>query len=353
MTENVHPDFPQNPAPGFLLASQRTESTFEEIPVIDFTDARSSDASKRRALAELILHASVNVGFFYLKNHGMSEKRITGALEAGKAFFALDTSTKMELDIGKSSNFKGYTALLQENVNPAGLGDLHEGFDIGWEPELPSDEDAHTARRITDAAMSGANVWPSNFPGFKEAVLAYYHDAVRLGKLLFPLFALALGLQEDFFDDKITRPAAIMRLLHYPPQPRHVNVEGRQIGIGEHTDYECFTLLWQDPVGGLQVRNAAGKWIDAVHIPGTLVVNLGDQFARWTNDVFKSTPHRAINRSGEERYSIPVFFGTDYDVPLEPISTCVSPENPAKYEVITAGAYVKSRLDATYANHAN
>jgi len=288
-----------------------------------------------------------------VKNHRISEERITGALVAGKAFFALDTSTKMELDIGKTSNFKGYTALLHENVNPSGLGDLHEGFDIGWEPEFPSDDDAHNAEKITDEAMSGTNVWPSNVPGFKEAVLAYYHNAVRLGKLLFPLFALALELSEDFFDDKITRPAAIMRLLHYPPQPPNVDVEGRQIGIGVHTDYECFTLLWQDQVGGLQVKNAAGKWIDAVHIPGTLVVNLGDQFARWTNDVFQSTPHRAINRFGEQRYSIPVFFGTDYDVPLEPIPTCVSPESPAKYEVTTAGAYVKSRLEATYPSHIN
>ncbi|KAL0946837.1 hypothetical protein HGRIS_013005 [Hohenbuehelia grisea] len=78
--------------------------------------------------------------------------------------------------------------------------------------------------------------------------------------------------------------------------------------------------------------------------------SLGDQFARWTNDVFKSTMHRAINRSGRERYSIPLFFGTDYDVRLEPIPTCVSPDTPAKYEVVTAGEYVKSRLEATYAH---
>jgi len=140
-----------------------------------------------------------------------------------------------------------------------------------------------------------------------------------------------------------------MRLLHYPPQyPSNIDVDGRRIGIGAHTDYECFTLLWQDAVGGLQVQNTEGNWIEAVHIPGTLVVNLGDQFARWTNDVFKSTVHRAINVSGADRYSIPLFFGTDYDVRLEPIPTCISPDTPAKYEVVTAGEYVKSRLEATY-----
>ncbi|KAG5721468.1 putative iron/ascorbate oxidoreductase [Termitomyces sp. T112] len=337
---------------GPLLHGLCVDSTFEDIPVIDFTDGSSSDFAKRRALANLIRDASINVGFFYLANHGISEDNISGALEAGKRFFSLDTARKIELNIDKSTSFKGYTALLQENVNPTGLGDLHEGFDIGWEPLINSpsftDDDTHTVRKFTPGAMSGTNSWPKNLPGFREAVLTYYHDAIKLGKLLFPLFALALDLAEDFFDDKTTRPAAIMRLLHYPPQASKIDNEDRQIGIGEHTDYECFTLLWQDSVGGLQVKNAAGKWIDAVHIPGTIVVNLGDQFARWTNDVFKSTPHRAINRSGQERYSIPLFFGTNYDVLLDPIPTCISPDSPAKYEVITAGDYVKSRLEATY-----
>jgi len=100
----------------------------------------------------------------------------------------------------------------------------------------------------------------------------------------------------------------------------------------------------------LQVLNAKNEWISAPPIPGTLVINLGDQFARWTNDVFKSTVHRAINRSGVHRYSIPLFFGTDYDVKLEPIHSCISPDQPSKYEIITAGEYVKSRLEATW-NH--
>ncbi|RDX48840.1 Clavaminate synthase-like protein [Lentinus brumalis] len=303
---------------------------FEHIPVIDLKDVDSPDPEVRKALGGQVRDACINVGFLYVKNHGIPEVTIDIALAASKEFFSLPLEKKMELDITKSANFKGYNPILSSNNDPGNGGDLHEGFE-----------------RANDGAMAGANVWPADAPGFRESVLGYYHAAVNLGRKLFPLFALALDLPEDFFADKTKNAAAIMRVLHYPPQTGPV--DDRVIGIGAHTDFECFTVLWQEPdIQALQVLNKQKQWIDAPPIPGTLVVNLGDQFARWTNDVFKSTVHRAINRSGVRRYSIPLFFGTDYDVKLEPIPSCVSPDRPLKYEVVTAGDYVKERLKATY-----
>ncbi|KAI9436751.1 Clavaminate synthase-like protein [Lactarius indigo] len=322
-------DVPRRPV---LLAEMRTESTFEDIPVIDLKGATSTDPAVRREIADQIRDASINVGFFYVKGHGIPTSTVSGAHSAAQNFFALPESTKMKLDIHKSQNYKGYTALLGENTNPENSGDVHEGFDLGWED--PGTGAVRSSKE--DGSMAGENIWPDDtlLPGFRQAYL-------------FPLFALALDLPEDFFSDKITKPAAIMRLLYYPPQIGVV--DDRTIGIGAHTDYECFTILWQqDEISALQVLNAAGKWIHAVPIPGSLVVNLGDQLARWTNDVFKSTMHRAVNRSGVARYSIPLFFGTDYNVLLKAIPSCVSEDSPPKYEVVTAGEYVKSRLEATY-----
>jgi len=119
---------------------------------------------------------------------------------------------------------------------------------------------------------------------------------------------------------------------------------------GSTNSLQCFTILWQDDVSALQVENMEGKWIDAVPIPGTFVLNIGDQLARWTNDIFKSTLHRVINKSGRARYSMPLFYGVDYNVPLEPIPSCVNTKMQAKYEVVTAGEYVKRRLEETYAH---
>ncbi|OJT13003.1 hypothetical protein TRAPUB_10480 [Trametes pubescens] len=288
-----------------VQAAQDAESAeaFDQIPIIDLKDIDDANPETKKALGKAVRDACINVGFLYVRNHGIPEETIDKALSASKEFFSLPLDQKIELDIRKASNFKGYNAILTSNNDPLNRGDLHEGFEFGWE-EL--DPRAADDKRANDGAMAGANVWPSELPGFRESVLSYYHAAVDLGRKLFPLFALALDLPEDFFADK------------------------------------CFTILWQEPgIQALQVLNKQNQWIDAPPIPGTLVVNIADQFARWTNDVFKSTVHRAINRSGVRRYSIPLFFGTDYDVKLEVrfvfaeagFASLTSPVWPSRFQV--------------------
>lgn len=302
----------------------------------------TEDPDSKKALADKVRAACVNVGFFYVTNHGISETIIQEAVDRSKDFFSLPLEDKMMIENKKSPNFKGYSPLLSGNNDPDNDGDLQEGFEFGLEQIAQGQDDSSD-----EGVMAGANVWPSQLPEFRRAALQYYHAAVNLGKKLFPLFALALDLPENFFEDKTRHSAALMKMLHYPPQTGPV--DGRVLGIGAHTDWECFTILWQEPgIQALQVLNSNQEWIDAPPTPGTMVINLGDQLARWTNGVFKSTVHRAINRSGVRRYSIPLFFGTDYGVKLEPIPSCVSTERPMKYEVITAGEYVKAKLRATY-----
>ncbi|VDB90073.1 unnamed protein product [Peniophora sp. CBMAI 1063] len=279
-----------------------------------------------------------------VKNHGIPEDKITAALDAMKAYFALPLEEKMKLDNKTTPNFKGYNAVFSGQHDPLSQKDMHEGFEFGYEDLNGS---GHVPEK--DSAMAGANVWPESPAGFREALLDYYHAAVNLGRSMFPLFAQALELPEDFFEAKTRNSAALMRVLHYPPQTGPV--DDGSVGIGAHTDWQVFTILWQEPgIQALQVLNGDKKWIAAPPIPGTLVINLGDQLERWTNGVFKSTVHRAINRSGVRRYSIPLFFGVDYDVRLEPVASCVSEGRPPKYEVVTAGDYIKQRFEATYKN---
>lgn len=206
--------------------------------------------------------------------------------------------------------------------------DLSEAFNWAYDPA----EDPEAV----DKEGKSVSIWPSDLPGFREGLYAYHTKLLQLSRRLTRIFALALHLPEDYFDEYVKKPEAGMRILHYPAQERSAD---DQQGIGAHTDVECFTIVTQDSCGGLEVLSKGGSWIKASPIEGSFVVNIADCFMRQTNDFFVSTVHRVINRTGKERYSVPFFWGFDRTKLLEPVPTCVSSENPMKYPVVTGGEY--------------
>jgi isopenicillin N synthase-like dioxygenase len=313
---------------------------FHEIPVIDFGPMLGTDEAARQFVADALRKAATEIGFFYIKNHGVPEHIIEAMFHAGPAFFALPFEEKMRVHVKCSTNNSGYTPLLEENVNPKAKGDLHEAYDVA--AELPPDDPALASGK----GLYGVNIWPESLPEFRQAMLDYHFEVLKLGRRMFRAFALALGQAEDFFDPMITKPTCAQRIIYYPSQDGPVDED--MIGIGAHSDYECFTILAQHEVPALQVLNPAGEWIATPPIPGTFVVNIGDQMARWSNDVFASTLHRAVNTTGRARYSAPFFLGTNYDTVIGVLPGCVTPERPRKYEPVIAGEYVQSRFDATY-----
>jgi isopenicillin N synthase-like dioxygenase len=314
---------------------------FEEIPIIDFAPMLGSDAAAKHALAAELRHACTEIGFFYIRNHGIPQDLIDATFAECPRFFGLAAEDKMRIHVRHSVNNSGYTPLLEENTDPTAKGDLHEAFDIAH--ELPESE----PDRAQVARYYGANQWPEGLPGFRDVIETYYRAMHGLGARLFSAFALALDLPEDYFAPLANRPTAVMRIVYYPSQSGVIDPQ--QIGIGAHSDYECFTILAQETVPALQVRNQQGRWIDAPPIRGTFVINIGDQMARWTNDIFASTLHRAVNTSGRARYSIPFFLGSNHDTLIEALPGCVSADRPAKYPPVRAGDYVQGRFDATYA----
>ncbi len=310
---------------------------FEEIPLIDFTAAVGSDPAAKLGVARDIRHACETAGFFYIRNHGIAEEDIARTFELGRRFFDLPLADKCALDSRKSAQFSGYTPMMAENTDPANRGDLHESFDM-------VSQFAHGA--VEGAAGEDANVWPDALPEFKTHLRRYSASIYQLGRRLFGVIALSLGLPEDFFHPYLTRPTAMLRINYYPPQP--ASEDDSRIGIGAHTDYECFTILAQQPgITALQVWNGR-EWIHAPPIPGTFIINIADQLQRWTNDVFSSTRHRAINPTGMPRMSIPYFLGVNYDTVISPLASCVSADRPGKYPPVIAGEYVIQRLNETY-----
>jgi isopenicillin N synthase-like dioxygenase len=307
----------------------------ETLPIIDLGSSGAGASLTR--IAEEVGAACREIGFFYVVNHGVAPELIANAFAQSRDFFALPVAEKRKLAIETIGGNRGYSGLLHEALDPAQGADMKEAFNVGL--ELAADD----PELLAGKPFRSLNAWPGA-PGFRERLLSYYEACAGLGARLHRAFATDLGLSADFFDDKFDRPMATLRLLHYPASS---SGSEPRTGAGAHTDYGALTLLATDDVGGLEVRTRAGEWIEAPVVPGAFIVNIGDCLMRWTNDVYVSTPHRVVNRSARERYSIAFFYDPNPDAMVETIPSCVGRGEVARYAPILAADFLTMRLDAS------
>ncbi|HET6161959.1 MAG TPA: 2-oxoglutarate and iron-dependent oxygenase domain-containing protein [Dongiaceae bacterium] len=308
------------------------------LPIIDIGPVRAGDPHAIAAVAASINAACMSAGFFYVRNHGVDQSIIGDVVAASRAFFALPTDVKRTVSINK--RHRGFSALGDATMYGAKRPDYKEFFTMGL--ELPdNDPDVQAGQ-----PLRGPNNWPDFMPELRGAMSAYYQAVGSCGADLLKAIALSLRIDAGFFADRYRKRLQRTQLIYYPPQPAEM---GKNLfGVAPHTDFGCITLLWQDDSGGLEVLDRASKtWIGAAPIPGTLVVNVGDLLARWTNDRYTSTPHRVINRSGHERYSIATFYDPDFGAMVDPCDLGVSPGD-RRYEPITAGQHILNRLDQSF-----
>lgn len=317
------------------------QGSFSSIPIIDISRIYSSDLSERKACAEEIREVAHRIGFFYASGHGISEDLVSEVEAQGKRFFALPMEQKMNVWTKKLTNtMVGYHPPNSYNRENREHKEAHEAYNC--ENELFG--------TLEDRKAGGdrQNLWPEDLPGFREGMLAYHEQITALAMRLTRSFALALGLPEDYYDSILQEPRATVRVIHYPPQP----ADKDQVGIGAHTDFDAFTLLRQGTVPGLQVLNKSGNFIDAPPIPGTYVVNIGDLLQRSSNGYFKSTLHRVVNTTGQERSTIPFFFSFDSDKLVPIAETCVSESNPARWTPITSRQFIAEQAEKSKAGRA-
>src|SRR5450432_3986583 len=308
----------------------------DKLPIIDLSGLASDDHIALHRISREIGAACRTIGFFYVVNHGVST--IPAAFEQSARFFATPIAKKRALAIETVGGNRGYSGLLHEALDPSKGADMKEAFNIGL--DLAADD----PELLAGIPFRSLNAWP-DLPNFKSTLLRYFQDCTILGLQLHRAFALDLGLPVDFFADKFDRSMATLRLLHYPAAP--ADAPSDQMGAGEHTDYGNVTLLATDSVGGLEVKTRGGDWIAAPVMPGAFVVNIGDCLMRWTNDIYVSTPHRVVNRSGKERYSIAFFFDPNPDARVAAIPSCVPEGESPRYAPISGADYLKFRLDAS------
>eukprot|EP01087_Luapelamoeba_hula_P012618 TRINITY_DN3526_c0_g1_i2.p1 TRINITY_DN3526_c0_g1~~TRINITY_DN3526_c0_g1_i2.p1 ORF type:complete len:269 (+),score=22.92 TRINITY_DN3526_c0_g1_i2:289-1095(+) len=254
-------------------------------------------------------------------------------------FFALSMPAKEQISMYQTQNesaHRGYFSFGQEGADASSLSDVKEGIHIGKE--------------------DGKNRWPESVAEpleWRNTMLRYVDEMYRIGNSLLTAFALDLGLDEAFFLPMFDPGMGLLRIVHYPPQD--ITSEGfdsRHIGCGKHTDFGIVTILSQDSPG-LQVLNKADEWISVPPLPDHFVVNLGDCMERWTNGLYKATPHRVINQGTLDRYAIPFFFEPNADTLLSPLpirprdhsdESSTTSTTTLFHEPLCFGAYLKTRL---------
>ncbi|MBY3064549.1 isopenicillin N synthase family oxygenase [Rhizobium laguerreae] len=308
------------------------KASLEEVPVIDL--AALMNGQDLSSVVESLRTACKETAFFYVKNHGVAPDVIRDVFAASREFFGSPLDERLQ--ITRNHYNRGYIPMGATQL-PGKAPDLKDSFDLGV--DLPLDDPAVVA----GVPFHGPNQWPAD-ASFRDRVERYFSEVQLLGMKMLRVFALALDLEEDYFVKLYESPVVSMRLLHYP-QPLKSDGE-IEVGSGIHTDYGVFTILYQDPAGGLELQKPDGEWIAAPFIDNTFVINLGDLMARWTNDVFRSNPHRVVNRTGRERFSIAAFLNPTYSTVVSCLPTCQSEENPARYDPIGAGEYVMNKIKA-------
>ncbi|XP_059657603.1 2-oxoglutarate-Fe(II) type oxidoreductase hxnY-like [Cornus florida] len=303
-----------------------------QLPIVDLA------SPDRISTAYSIRQACLDCGFFYLINHGIEEEFLMTVFDESKKFFSLPVEDKMKL---ARKQYRGYTPLYAENLDPSTIskGDSKESFYIG--------------NLEKNTTHNNLNQWPSEevLPYWRSTMESYHEKLLAAGQSLVSLLALALNLDEDFFEKlgAFNPPSAFLRLLHYPGELGFSNEE--IYGASAHSDYGMITLLATDGVGGLQVCREKSKqprvWEDVPHINGAFIVNIGDMMERWTNSLFRSTLHRVMP-TGRERYSTAFFLDPNPDTIVECLKSCCSESSPPRFPPLRAGDYYEERFSLTY-----
>lgn len=276
------------------------------IPVIDISKLFTNDQAGKNQTANEIANACRNYGFFYICGHQVSINLQERLEKVSRQFFELAHEEKMKITMKKGGKaWRGYFPLGDELTS--GKPDQKEGLYFG------SELDNNHPKVKADIPLHGSNLFP-DFPSeMRSIVLEYIDELEQTGHALMKGVSLSLGLDENYFHKHFTYdPILLFRIFHYPPQQQTTE----NWGVGEHTDYGLLTILKQDNSGGLQI-NSKGEWIDAPPIENTFICNIGDMLDKMTGGMYKSTAHRVLNTSGQNRMSFPFFFDPAFDAKIE------------------------------------
>jgi len=316
----------------------------QALPIVDLSSLTTKNTPHRQEALAALRQAARDVGFFYLRGHGISEPFLKEVQQVTRQFFSLPTDEKESVAMIHSRHFRGYNRAGVEVTR--GERDYREQFDIGAEREPITDPNAPAW-----AGMQGPNQWPRALPELRQRLTAWQQKMTEVALQLLRSLAEALYLPAESFDKLYGEyPNEHVKLIRYPGRDYSLSRQG----VGAHKDSGFLTLLLQDNQSGLQVEVEEGQWWDVPPLAETFVVNIGELLELATNGYLRATVHRVLSPPPEhERLSIAFFLGAQLDavVPLYCLDPALAqlakgptsdPQNPMRREV--GWNYLKGRL---------
>lgn len=263
-----------------------------EVPLIDLSRL-SKNEEERKSCEMDIARASKEWGFFQVINHGISKDALERMMKEKIEIFRQPFEKK-----SKEDKFFNLSAGSYRWGTPTATC-LKQ---LSWSE----------AFHIPMTDISGVN----NKSHALSATMGQFAITVAgLAQKLAEILAVKLGHKSNFFQENCLPSTCYLRMNRYPP----CSVPAEVFGLVPHTDSNFLTILHQDQVGGLQLVKD-GKWIAVKPNPEALIINIGDLFQAWSNDVYKSVKHRVMANPWKERFSIAYFLCPSYETVIQSCS---------------------------------
>ncbi len=308
------------------------------IPIIDLKDLYDEEGFQ--IIAKKIKQAYTTYGFSILVNHGVPEEVINNTFSISHQFHNLEETEKLK--IKQNDCFRGYMPIKKSRMKLSTLGETDnpnqsEAFIMAFEPNKESSDYQQ------GKYLNGDNQYPKSLPELKPVMIEYRDHLLKLASMMMRVFSVAMGESKDYLNAYFNPPTYFLRLQKYP----HGKNQENTYGIAPHTDYGFFTFVVQEDTPGLEVLYQ-NEWVGIPVIKNAFVLNSGDMCRRMSNDLFKSTPHRVINESPIDRYSIPFFFEPNMRAKVSVMPNLRTNKSNQDYPEILYGDYLMQRIQANY-----
>jgi len=281
------------------------------IPTINISSLVNKDFNSNKSIETInkIKKACINIGFFQVTGHGISQKNIKNICNVGNKFFNSSEKNKRKLSPKKwnSKNRNIYRGYFPNDVNGK------EGLDIG---DLKVTQ--NYARKLKNQYIEYINLTKSIDNKSIKILSNYFDNIFILGEVLFKSIIKLYKKNTNTSKKAFSRLKTLstLRFNYYPSQTKPVEIskqDGVALGCETHVDSGIFTILYQDKKGGLQVQNRkTKKWHNVPFNKNALIINTGRALEFLSKGKFKATNHRVLWNK-KKRMSIPFFFEPSFD----------------------------------------